>query len=284
LAKKRIIYIIGAGRSGTTLLDIILGNQEQIFSAGELNRFTFRRGVPTEFAEDSERYLFWKKIKDTLSEKYDLAEYDELQHSFEHHRGTVNRLLGRLHKNEYQRYQQFVKDYYDLLFNSIEEPTLVDSSKYPGRALTLSETLPDYDIVYIYLRRDPVGVVHSFAKKDVCHPSKEWIPANLYYFAINNLCRRVLSILSKNHKCVSIRYEDLRAAPLETLAKIEKTVDIDLSTAKSKINSDAELDVGNLFEGNRIRIPYKIKLMRGEVSYPATFKNRVTRLINGWLY
>ena len=45
---QKIVYIMGAGRSGTTLLDIMLGNNPGIFSAGELNRFPVRDGIPPE--------------------------------------------------------------------------------------------------------------------------------------------------------------------------------------------------------------------------------------------
>ena len=49
---SNIIYIIGSGRSGTTLLDILLGNGNNIFSAGELNRFTKRNGIPHDARDD----------------------------------------------------------------------------------------------------------------------------------------------------------------------------------------------------------------------------------------
>jgi hypothetical protein len=275
---------MGAGRSGTTLLDIMLGNQENVFSGGELNRFTFRRGIPTEFPPESNRYQFWQRIKEALSTTYDLAEYDKLQDKFEYHWGTVKRLLNILSEKEYRRYQRFMKDYYTLIFNGIEEDILVDSSKFPGRALSTSETFPDHEVSYIYIRRDPVAVIDSFAKKDVCHPSKDWLPANSYYFAVNILCRKTLDKLSKRHKCVSIRYEDLVLNPIDTLDRIQQGIDLDLSMVKNKIRADAELDVGNLFEGNRIRIPHKIKLKRAKPEYPPTYKNQITHLMNGWLY
>ena len=35
--RPKVIYIMGCGRSGTTILDIILGNHSGFLSLGELN-------------------------------------------------------------------------------------------------------------------------------------------------------------------------------------------------------------------------------------------------------
>ena len=59
---KKIIYIMGAGRSGTTLLDIVLGNQNTMFSCGEINRFAIRNGNPP-LVKDQIKLKFWRKIK-----------------------------------------------------------------------------------------------------------------------------------------------------------------------------------------------------------------------------
>ena len=66
--KPKIIYIIGAGRSGTTLLDIVLGNAEDIFSAGELNRFSKLQGIPHD-ARDEKVQQFWKQVKEDLGKE-----------------------------------------------------------------------------------------------------------------------------------------------------------------------------------------------------------------------
>ena len=281
--KKSIVYIIGAGRSGTTLLDIALGNQPGIVSGGELNRFTFREGIPTEFEPESDRYKFWEKIKIDIKTKYDLGKYDRLQDEFEHHLGLVKRLLGLSNSKKYREYQHFLKDFYQRLFEAIAGDTVVDSSKHPGRAWTLSETLP-YQISYIYIKRNPIGVVESFGKKDICHPPKPWLAANIYYFAINILCRIIIGKLKRKHKITTIRYEDIIESPEKTFTKIQDTLELDLSTVIDKVNHDKELEVGNLFEGNRIRIPEKLKLLREHRSFSKNFKNSFTRMLNGFLY
>ena len=60
--QKKIIFIMGAGRSGTTILDIALGNADGVFSCGELNRYPVRKGIPTGFHKMPDRGIFWKRF------------------------------------------------------------------------------------------------------------------------------------------------------------------------------------------------------------------------------
>ena len=59
--RPRVIYVMGAGRSGSTTLGITLGNCEGVFYAGELDNWLVRSGVPP--VEDSERARFWSQVR-----------------------------------------------------------------------------------------------------------------------------------------------------------------------------------------------------------------------------
>ena len=61
---------MGSARSGTTLLDIVLGNAENIFSSGELNRFTRRNGRPPQREDEDPTFIFWDHFKTRLPGKY----------------------------------------------------------------------------------------------------------------------------------------------------------------------------------------------------------------------
>lgn len=281
--RKTIIYIIGAGRSGTTLMDVMLGNADGIFSCGELNRYPITGGIQTGLDQESERARFWKAFAETFSGKYDLSRQKQLHHAFEYHSGLLKRLMGQFDEDRYGKYQAFLRDFYALLFDSIDESIIVDSSKYPGRALALTDTV-DYDLKYVYIKRDPVRVVKSFAKKDMFIPTKNWWEANTYYLTVNHLCRRVLNKLRKNHPVVEIRYEDLVSQPEAILHQIQEGIDVDLSAVIQKVNHDDFLQVGDLFAGNTMRMKEQIKLQRGLSDYPKNFRNRMTRLINLTVY
>src|SRR5271155_2964451 len=62
----RVIYVMGAGRSGSTTLGITLGNCAGVFYAGELDNWLVRSGVPQ--VEDAERARFWSSVHEHLDD------------------------------------------------------------------------------------------------------------------------------------------------------------------------------------------------------------------------
>jgi hypothetical protein len=282
----KIIYIIGAGRSGTTILDILLGNGKDILSCGELNRFVVRNGVPTywRYKKNSPTFLFWKNIKDKLMAKFtddiDFSALKEISTRYEYHSGFFRKSAN---KKDFNRYSQFILKFYETLSENVEQSTIVESSKYPSRALRLADILP-YEIKFVYLKRDPRGVVHSLSKKGLPLGSKPWLSANLFYFTVNLLCQFAVSRLKKKHQVVEIKYEDLITKPLDTLTVIQNELQIDLKPVLEKLKKDEFLTIGPLFEGNVIRMKEKLKLEVKAPIFPKTFKNFLTRFMNLSIY
>src|ERR1700683_3122094 len=71
--RPKVIYVMGAGRSGSTILGVTLGNCEQFFFAGELDKWLARSGVPQ--LEDAERIRFWSAVRDDVDGAEDLFGY-----------------------------------------------------------------------------------------------------------------------------------------------------------------------------------------------------------------
>jgi len=286
--RKKIIYIMGAGRSGSTILDVLLGNGEDILSCGELNRYIVRQGIPSywRYIENSPTAIFWKKIGSKLRNKFpdgiDFNQLKKLSQKYEFHRGIFK--LG-FDKKEWNYYSHFTSTLYETIFENISQPTIVDSSKYPYRALKVAKIL-SYDIGFIYLKRDPRGVVKSFAKKGIPLKSKSWLSANLYYLLINLLCQLTVYQLKKKHKVkvVEVKYEALIGKPIDTLTRIQNELQINLEPVIEKVKQDEFLMLGPIFEGNTIRMTNKIKLDRRLPIYAKTVKNWFTQLMNFVVY
>ena len=147
--QQEIIYIIGSGRSGTSLLDIILGNSKTIFSLGEVNRFTKRDGQPHS-PRDENVSGFWGEVNNKMKKLHYKSPnyYYKLFSKFEYHSGIFRVLFSFLrNKTELKNYAVYQND----LFNSIgktispgyNKAYFIDSSKYPVRAFFLSLILPD---------------------------------------------------------------------------------------------------------------------------------------------
>lgn len=285
---NRILYIIGAGRSGTTLLDIILGNAENTFSLGEIIRFPELKACPHGMDSQTENYQFWKNIEKEMGmANMDFVDHDQflgISKDLEYHRNFLKYFFSFfLPESKSIKYGSYWDRLFDAVFKNSGKKILIDSSKYPLRALALNKFCR-HRIDFIYLLRDPADVVRSFAKKEVEQPAKFFISANIYYFAINLLARFVISRI-KNAGVVSISYNDLINKPEATLHKIEKVLDLNLSIPIQIIINNGDLQVGKLFEGNRIRLNKTLKLKPEKKSdQKKNIKDQISYLVNFFLW
>lgn len=274
---------MGAGRSGTTVLDVMLGNSQDIFSCGELTRFAELNGIPHNYPENSKTALFWTHFKTSLENKLggamDYQALLKLYLQFDHHKGFIRNWAGLQPDSEFKRYKSFWNIFFDMLFEIANKNVLVDSSKYPNRALTLSRAL-SYELCYIYLIRNPAAVINAFTKKDVEQPPRNWASANKYYFAVNLSCSLTKRALQKQHKLMVVKFEDMITAPIETLEQIQDAFDMDLSGSIEIIKSRQPFEVGRLFDGNRLRLKEKIMLRSDLTHYNLSFKEKISILIN----
>lgn len=251
---------MGGGRSGTTLLDILVGNAKNVYSCGELVRVPELKGVPHGCSEGMPTYEFWEKIINNTEyiQAHDYDDIEKLVSKMDYHRAFPANYFGFLKADNIKSYSEYVNDLYRSIFDHIEEDTIVDSSKYPSRALSLHKHC-SYDIKYIYLIRHPADVIKSFQKKGLEQPPKSVLSANIYYFLVNMACYLVLLKLKKREYTI-IQYNSLVSDTASSLEKIQNDLKIDLSNTISKIKNDSELKVSHLFEGNRIRMKDSIRL------------------------
>ena len=274
---------MGTGRSGTTLLDIVLGNASDIFSCGELISFPKLNGVPHGFGEGSKQYIFWKRVEESFFSKNRGLQYHYLVktvNAVESHKTFYRNIVHLTTSVKFKEYIHFVNDFFESIFYNINENIVVDSSKYPGRALALSRQ-DRWQVDYIYLIRNPAGVVHSFSKAHVEQPGKNFISSNLYYFLIHFMCHFVKARIDKS-RFITIRYEDFLQNTTEVLSRIEDELSLDLSVPISFIENRVPLKVGCLFEGNRIRLENEISISRKNFDFHHNWKDTVTTLLNGW--
>jgi hypothetical protein len=281
---KKIIYIIGAGRSGTTLLDIVLGNNADTFSAGELNRFPIRNGIPPLLDKDNPKFVFWDKFKREFLKRYSKYDFDGLKiliNKFEYHLGILRIIFSSKNNKTMNNYHEYLKTFFDTLSDQVEQEYIVDSSKYPCRAYHLSQIYKE-NISFVYIKRNPVDVVQSFAKKDIEQPPKSWFLANLYLFAVNLLCMLILRIIRNDSKVVRLTLEELTNEPTKTLTRISKVLDIDLSNSISLTQNYSPLKTGFLFDGNRLRLKEEFVMEKINLSSfkKKTFKDYLTIAFN----
>jgi len=260
--EKELIYIMGAGRSGTTALATFLGNSRDIFNAGELHHF-FNHLAEKEKCSCGEELLnckFWKQVIERLPENFIneadiIASENRIQ---EFHKAIPEHLFNLKDKNVNHNYLERQ----DKLLNSIAENTektkIIDSAKYIGRALALYRS-GKVKMKIIYMVRDPRGVAWSMNTRWLMH--KGLLETVIYYLFINYFASFTFIFLPKEN-IIKINYEELINQPLETFAKLEDFLAVDLSDIKDKIKNNDDFLMGHIIGGNRIKSNKTIKFSR----------------------
>lgn len=288
MVNKHLIYIIGAGRSGTTILDIILGNINDGISLGEINRYFKRKGIPPKRNKKDETSIFWRKFKQKIEDKDVLYNnYDECQKLLwknEYHLGFIKALTGKTSAG----YNKLINGFYSLLIELRDEKVLIESSKYPLRAINISRILnhQPVDLSFVYIKKNPIDVVKSFERKGLEQPAKGFWVANIYYLLINSLCELTIRQLRRRgFKVCEITFEKLTQNPIETLQKINIELGLDTSAPQEKISKGLPLHTGLMFDGNRIRLKDRMLLSSPEKnSLKMAPKDYITRAFNYLIY
>jgi hypothetical protein len=264
-ARPRVIYVLGAGRSGSTVLGVTLGNCERVFYAGELDAWLARSGEPQ--LGGAERVRFWRAVAervDGAGELFGREAQGALERSIVVVR--VNRWPAR--RRLRVRYRRIAGDLYRAIAAETGGMVIVDTSHYPLRAREL-QSLEDVDLYLLYLVRDPQGVVASFNRHDVAQYTKSTLTTNAYLW-LTNLLAVLVFLRHRRDRRLFVRYEDFVADPQATLREVLARVGAPASTPDL-----TALKTGIPFQGNRLIHSEQITL-KPETSVPP--RSRVTAL------
>lgn len=212
--RPQVLYIMGAGRSGSTILGVTLGNCADVFFAGELDHWLVRGGLPRRDGEPFER--LWGSVLERARPPAEL--FGGVTKSLERSSALLDpRKLARGRRVR-ARYRLASERLYRALVEASGDAVIVDSSHYPLRAREL-RALPGIDLYLVYLVRDPQRVVASLGRTDV--PERTFGPwtANAYLW----LTHAVSTIVFLSHPSARrsfVRYEDFLADPQRVLTRI----------------------------------------------------------------
>ncbi len=232
MKKLNIIYIAGAGRSGSTILDQILGQIPGICSLGEVNQLwqSIQNNSPCGCGTTITECDFWGPVLESLMKGDDSA--DQIQHRIE----TLElcKTYPRLHRltrvgnyaKEYAKHRSFLQKLYATLRETACCEYLVDSSKDPYYAAMLSR-IPNVLLHVIHLVRHPSGYVYSLKKTKLDPAHKKLMAKRTTFKAAARwlwVNFRAESLRSKAASFDRIKYEDLIEEPRKLLFDILQTV------------------------------------------------------------
>lgn len=285
----RVLYIVGVGRSGSTILDTLLGNHPDIESVGEFINISRSGWEGNEFCSCRNRASdcgFWEEVKSlwmSQGEVSDVREYRELQNKYEFrlYKPSQVEKAALANPDEFKRFLLLTELLFQCVGQVSGKSVLVDSSKSRSRAYILSK-LKSLDVSYVHLIRDARDIIQSLRKPHDAAPEKgvqtnlasmpgwrtsmSWVLANLqvhhfvYKFAGDRTCR--------------VRYEDLLVNPEQALQLIQSVCGVDLTSVIAAALNETPLDVGHTIAGNRLRMKKVVAFKRKMIHAP----KRISRI------
>lgn len=246
--RTQLIYVLSTGRSGSTLLEMLLASSAGTWTVGEIQLLPFEIGaegyrcgcgVPVEQCD------VWKELIPALSFEMDGVSLTHFRSA--HNKGRTWR-TGQLFDILVRGWRwptQKAKTYGDInhaLFEAVRHRAaklvgaapkwFIDASKDPYRLywLRLSNK---FDVRVVHLVRGPHGFVHSSMKGqnfssrkmrylETARLSLRWSVANVIFALV---CRRT----ARRGASVRVRYEDLAQEPEAMLAHVGKHLALPLS-------------------------------------------------------
>ncbi|AYO17485.1 sulfotransferase [Vibrio owensii] len=250
--KPKVIYLIGAGRSGTTILATLLNNSNSIVNVGELHHLPDNI-INEGLCSCGVKLIGCEKWSSVISKEITSIEYMKQKSSIDSH---LNNIVNIFLPNRFKLFERVNTRLFQSLSKENGYKQVLDAAKFPGRALALSR-ISDLDTKFIYLVRDPRGVSYSFGKK--VQTSKGIVSSCIYYNAINFLSEIYMRFFFKN-SCIKVRYEDLLDNPEVVLKNIGLHLDEDLTSVSNKIRTDKYFSIGHIVGGNRLKESREVKL------------------------
>ncbi len=277
-----IAYIMGLGRSGTTILSVLLENSPDVVSAGEVTHLFqdgYVDGNECTCGQKVDQCLFWRGVVNELG--FDSQEAEAAASLFKKldwHSGFRRAYSGAHSEQIWQRYQAINRGVFHAISEMQSPKLIVDSSKYAARALNLQRVFPGNTKVICVLR-SPEGLIHSFIKpnKDEQRP-KSLLKIVVYYYLV--MWSLFLANKRLKENVIIVNYETLIEQPITVLERLEKFLDVDLSVTKDKIRSESTLEVGHIVTGNRLRKNKALRFKQGKpAEINANFRQKIALVI-----
>jgi hypothetical protein len=252
----KVLYIAGWGRSGSTLLNNILGQLDNFVAVGEL-RYVWDRGVQNNqrcgCGEGFRQCAFWSRVfREAFGgfEGVSSVEMVALREQFDHARKILQ--VGNINSAGLERYRNSLVKLYKGVATVSAATVVVDSSKTPAHGRILQDS-SDLELHVVHLVRDPRAVAYSWQrKKPTAEGSFMTQFSSTRSALLWNGMNTATEMLRRRHpeRYLRIRYEDLVTAPRETLESVTKLVGADTTQIPASPDGRLRLDPVHVFSGN----------------------------------
>jgi len=273
--ERKIIFIAGHNRGGSTLLTMLLGQQKGYFAAGELKRIWQGGFIDNELCtcgKPIKSCEFWNAVVQDAFGGWNGIDPVEVLNLFNEillARNYPRLAAPALRSEEFQKKTNTVLDILGKLYSAIlkisNTKILVDSSKVSMYGILLNQ-LSNLDLYTLHLNRHSCGVAYSKQKKrtrDEVHWQTVYMTRHSIYHSANKWMRRNFSagLMRFTTPCyIRIKYESLAKKPQETITQVVEFINEappDLSFFLEK--DQVAVKNNHMFGGNPMRFQEKVK-------------------------
>lgn len=270
--KLKMIFIGGSSRSGSTLLDRMLGQIEGFFSLGEMYHIWGRSFIENQLCGCGKPFReceFWNAVvREAFGgfEKIDAHRVLRLQHSVARTRHVPYLAFPRLRSREFDSALREYVEILDCLYKAIVKVSgsnvLIDSSKAPSHGFVLSE-IPGVELHVIHLVRDSRAVVYSWQRKKR-RPEIHWKEAYMPTLGVSKaiqewiLYNRLTELLKEKASFYKVlRYERLVNEPKPVIMEFAKLLKPSIKELRFFLaQNELLLKVNHTVSGNPMRFKY----------------------------
>ncbi|SDI84674.1 Sulfotransferase family protein [Nonomuraea jiangxiensis] len=273
-----MIYLGGLGRSGTTLLERLLGEVPGVVALGEVTHL-WERGViseePCGCGVAFPSCAFWRRIGERAFGGWTRPLAERILTL--RRRVDRTRRIARIAHPDLAEYAQAHR----RLYEAVDARVVIDSSKHASLACCLLESGMDLRIVHVV--RDPRAVAHSWGRTvrrpEDGQPMTRWGPARTaVHWTAQNAAIELLS--DRGGQVTRVRYEDLVAAPGPTLLELARTLGLEVPELPFVDGRTVWLGRSHTASGNPMRFRVGWVELRRDDSWRSGLPGRDRRVVD----
>ena len=270
----QVIYITGFGRSGSTILDIVLGSAPNVFGCGELNAFVrsgLLRGEPCSCGAPVPDCSVWSEVVKAwplARDKSALRAYSSIVDKAD--RSPLIR--SRVSARAWDFFRRHSADLYQAISEVVGAVVLIESSKSPHRLRNLLD-LQGIDFQAIHLIRDVVGVVSSMHRRLAADPSAgvaKDIPSRSPFKTVaawrasNHSAERVCRDMGD--RSMVVHMEQMISSPVSTFEQVARHYGLDLTRVCADVAANQPIPIHHPVAGNRLRMQENLVIRQDAAS------------------
>ncbi|MQM24918.1 sulfotransferase [Glycomyces albidus] len=255
--RVKVVFIGGLGRSGTTLLERLLGQLPGVVPLGEITHLWERDLVGNEMCACGATFShceFWQRIGGRAFgswENVDVERLSALKATVDRTRHIPALAAKKLAPAQHQlvtEYAEYFEKLYEAAARDTRAQVVVDSSKHASLAYCLRWS-PKIDLRVMHVVRDSRGVAYSWTKQvrrpesptgdqmTRYSPAKAAMLWNAQNAAFSLLARRGVPVRR-------VRYERIIERPRRVIASLARFCGLDLVESDLNFIGDGWADLG----------------------------------------